>query len=436
MTDNTQDEISRRTFMQAMGVAGVAFGMAGTASRVGAADSPRDADGNIIAGFEDTGKAGSVSSEAWQPFSDRKIRVGIAGHGLCQFGAAFFFQDHPNVEVVAVTDLIQHRREALARACRCNKTYESCEEMVKDDNVEAVFIATDAPSHARLAIDALEHGKHVAAAVPAVYGSLEDADRLFEAVKKSGMNYMMFETSYYHADLYAWRQKHLAGAFGRIIYSEGEYYHYFGKPIGGYNPKTGRVDEKGWRNGLPPMWYPTHNNAYHIGITGGSFTEVSCMGNQSKVPHLRPENNDYKNAFGTEVALFRTSDGGMSRQVVGWDLPSGHGEKGRFYGEKNGNVSVNTKRPPLPPGISGGGHGGSHGHLTCEFVDSILRERAPWVDIAQSLNMTVAGIVAHQSALKDGELLKIPQYAMCGVRSCGTMMLRWFYPRQVRIAMD
>ena len=36
----------------------------------------------------------------------------------------------------------------------------------------------------------------------------------------------------------------------------------------------------------------------------------------------------------------------------------------------------------------------------------------PWdsLDITQALNMTVAGIVAHQSALKDGELMKIPQF--------------------------
>ena len=47
-----------------------------------------------------------------------------------------------------------------------------------------------------------------------------------------------------------------------------------------------------------------------------------------------------------------------------------------------------------------------------EFVDAILRDRKPWVDVAQALNMTVAGIVAHQSALKEGELLKIPQYAL------------------------
>jgi len=404
--------MTRREFVEGIGVAGAVLGLAGMTGKAVAADVPRDADGNIIAGFDDTGKSSSQHAGVWQPYSDRKVRVGIAGCGLCSFGLAFFFQNHPNVEVVAVTDLIPHRRARMAQVCGCSTTHESCEEMVKDDNIEAVYIATDAPSHARLAVMALEHGKHVASAVPAVYGSLEDADRLFEAVKKTGLKYMMFETSYYHADLYAWHQKYKAGAFGKIIYSEGEYYHYFGKPIGGYNPKTGKVDVNGWRKGLPPMWYPTHNNAYYVGITGGSFTEVSCMGNLSKVPHLRPDNNDYKNPFGTEVALFRTSDGGMSRQVVGWDLPSGHGEKGRFYGENNSNVAVNTKRPPLPPGVGGGGHGGSHGHLTSEFIDAILRDRKPWCDVAQALNMTVAGIVAHRSALKDGELLKIPQYKL------------------------
>jgi len=41
-----------------------------------------------------------------------------------------------------------------------------------------------------------------------------------------------------------------------------------------------------------------------------------------------------------------------------------------------------------------------------------LQDRTPLVNIAWALNMTVAGIVSHQSALKDGELMKIPQYAL------------------------
>ncbi len=405
--------ITRREFVEVVGVAGAAWGMS-RVTAVGAAEPvqpPVDARGKVIPGFEKT-RAEPNAAKGWQPFSDRKIRVGIAGYGLCNFGAAFGFQNHPNVEVVAVTDLIPARCAGLAKACRCETTYPSCEEMIKDDKIEAVFIATDAPSHARLAVAALQRGKHVASAVPAVFGSTEDADRLFDAVKKSGLKYMMFETSYFHSGLYAWRQRYLAGILGKIIYSEGEYFHHFPTPLGGYNPKTNNVDTNGWRKGLPPQWYPTHSNAYYVGVTGGSFTEVSCMGMPSTVPHLSPENNAYRNAFGSEIALFRTSEGGMSRMAVAWDIPSHGGERGRVYGQEYKKDKVSTKRPPLPPGVDAGGHGGSHGHLMSEFVDAILRDRKPWVDVAQALNMTVAGIVAHQSALRDGELMKIPQYAM------------------------
>ncbi|MCX6880828.1 MAG: Gfo/Idh/MocA family oxidoreductase [Verrucomicrobia bacterium] len=315
---------------------------------------------------------------------------------MCAFGAGWGFQDHPNVQVVAVTDLIPDRCAGLAKACRCEKTYPSCEEMIKDDSIEAVFIATDPPSHVRLAVAVLQRGKHVASAVPAVWGSLEDADRLFEAVKKSGLKYMMFETSCGHADL---------------IYSEGEYYHYCPTPLPGYNPATKNVDADGWRKGAPPQWYPTHSNAYCLGVTGGSFTEVCCMGMPSIVPHLRAENNEYRNPFGSEIALFRTSEGGMSRMAVCWDMPAAGGEQGRVYGQKSDKASVSTARPPLPPGMGEGTHGGGN-HLMCDFVDAILRDRKPLVDVAQALNMTVAGIVAHQSALRNGELMKIPQYVL------------------------
>ena len=405
--------LTRRDFLTSSAAAGLAACVlpARAADAENPPATPVDGSGKIIPGFENP-QNDMNAAKGWQPFSDRKVRVGIAGYGMCQFGAAFYFQDHPNVEVVAVADLIPDRCAELAKVCRCKKTYPSCEEMIKDDKVEAVFIATDAPSHARLAIAALQNGKHVASAVPAVFGSLEDADRLFDAVKKSGLKYMMFETSCYHNDLYAWRQRYLAGLLGKIVYSEGEYFHYFGVPLGGYNPKTKNVDADGWRKGLPPQWYPTHSNAYYIGVTGGSFIEVSCMGMPSIVPHLQPENNAYGNPFGSEIALFRTSEGGMSRMAVSWDIGVANGERGRVYGQKSGEGAVNIIKPPLPPGVSGGGHGESHGYLMSDFVDAILRDRKPWVDVAQALNMTVAGIVAHQSALRDGELMKIPQYVM------------------------
>lgn len=361
------------------------------------------------------GAAGVQTAErprgVWQPVSDRKIRVGIAGYGVCKFGAAFGFQDHPNVTVAAVSDLIPERCAALAKACRCEKTYPSLEEMVKDDTLAAVFVATDAPSHARHCIEVLKHGKHVASAVPAVFGSLEDAHQLFETVKSSDPQYMMFETSAFHADCHAMRQIYRAGGFGKLVYSEGEYFHYMPTPIPSF---------RDWRVGLPPQWYPTHSNAYYVCVTGGSFSEVSCMGMPSTVEHLRPENNGYKNPFGTEISLMRTSEGGMARMGVSWDTAGHEGEMGRVRGPRGSMTGMNYSSeeknlpglecPPLPPSVQPGGHGGSHGHLMNEFVMAILENRKPLVDISLALNMTVAGIVSHQSALKNGETMKIPQF--------------------------
>jgi len=393
-------QTSRRSFLQSLGLGAAAVGITASAS----------AQEKVIQGFEKA-PTDPNAAKGWQPVSTRKLRVGIVGYGVCQFGAAFGFQSHPNVEVVAVSDLIPERCAGLAKACRCQKTYPSLEELVKDDRIEAVFVATDAPSHARHCMEVLKHGKHAASAVPAVFGSLEDAEKLFQAVKKSGLKYMMFETSCFHEDLHAMREIYKAGGLGKLVYSEGEYYHYMEVPIDSY---------KGWRVGLPPQWYPTHSNAYHLGVNLGSFTEVSCLGMPSLLKHLQPENNPYKNPFGTEIALFRTHDGGMSRMAVSWDTPGDGGEKGRvrgqrgsYYGKYEGleKKLPNTKRPPLPPGVEAGGHGGSHGHLMNEFVTAILQDRTPLVNVALALNLTVSGIVAHQSALKGGELMKIPQFA-------------------------
>lgn len=395
------DSTSRRSFILALGAGAAALGRKRPAT---AAEKP-------IQGFEQA-PADPRVWKGWKPISDRKIRVGIVGYGVCRFGAAFSFQDHPNVDIVAVSDLFPDRCAALAKACRCPKMYPSLEELVKDDRIEAVFVATDAPSHARHCIDVLRHGKHVACAVPATFGSLEDAEKLFQTVKNTGLKYMLFETSYFHEDCYAMRQIYRAGGLGKLLYSEGEYYHYMAEPIDSY---------KGWRIGSPPQWYPTHSNAYYVGVTGGSFTEVSCMGMRSLNKWLQPENNRYRNPFGTEIALLRTSEGGMARMAVSWDSPGYGGEMGRvrgqkgsFYGRYEGleKKLPDTTRPPLPPRVQPGGHGGSHGYLMHEFVTAILEDRTPLVDIAQALNMTVAGIVAHQSALKDGELMKIPQYRL------------------------
>jgi predicted dehydrogenase len=398
--------LSRRTFFQTTAAAALT---ARTLAQAQQTQTPK------IAGFDET-NAGKVKAAAWTPFSDRKVKVGIAGYGVCKFGASFGFQNHPNVEVVAATDLNPDACAELAKVTGAKKTYASCEEMyAKDREIEAVFIATDAPSHAKLCIEGMKRGLHMASAVPAVFGEeqLELADELLATVKKTGLVYALFETTAFRPQCYAMREIYKAGGFGKMIYTEGEYYHYMDKHIGSYN---------GWRVGLPPQYYPTHSNGFHTCVTGGSFTSVSCLAIPSLLPDNQPGKNRYNNPFASEIALFRTSEGGMARMAVSWDMPGAGGEKGRVYGQKgsfearySGQADVSKvaqEKPPLPPGVPAGGHGGSHGYLSDDFIRAILLKQKPVCDVACALNTTVSGIYAHMSAMKDGETLKIPQYAL------------------------
>jgi len=58
------------------------------------------------------------------------------------------------------------------------------------------------------------------------------------------------------------------------------------------------------------------------------------------------------------------------------------------------------------------GHGGSHPHLAHEFVSAVLENRDPFPNAVQSANITCAGILAHASALRGGERIPIPAFAL------------------------
>jgi hypothetical protein len=67
--------------------------------------------------------------------------------------------------------------------------------------------------------------------------------------------------------------------------------------------------------------------------------------------------------------------------------------------------------PMLPAAMRhNSGHGGSQVFLSAEFINALLEDREPAVDVYNALAMTVPGIIGHQSALKNGERLKVPSF--------------------------
>ena len=62
--------------------------------------------------------------------------------------------------------------------------------------------------------------------------------------------------------------------------------------------------------------------------------------------------------------------------------------------------------------LQGAGHGGSHPHLVHEFVSALIEKREPFPNARQSANITCVGILAHESAKKGGEIIKLPDFTL------------------------
>jgi hypothetical protein len=194
------------------------------------------------------------------------------------------------------------------------------------------------------------------------------------------------------------------------------------------------------------MHYPTHSTSQLIGVTGERLTSVISHGWGDDSPILK--DNLYNNPFWCESAMFSTNKNKSFRVNVWWKGAHRGCERAQWIGSKM-SVYMGTPQGGPPVIIRSGqqiekddagfervapeieefhatewwktdllpekmrhisGHEGSHTFITNEFIRAIVEERKPAVDIYEALAYTIPGIVAHESSLRDGECLKIPQF--------------------------
>ncbi|WP_316316195.1 Gfo/Idh/MocA family protein, partial [Clavibacter michiganensis] len=124
---------------------------------------------------------------------------------------------HPDVDRVFVTDVVEGRAEDLVAAQHLDGTLEDFDAVLASD-VDAVAIFTQRWTHGPLVARALRAGKHVYSAVPRAITEDEIA-AIIEAVRETGLTYMMGETSHYNPATVFARKKVAEGAFGRVFYA-------------------------------------------------------------------------------------------------------------------------------------------------------------------------------------------------------------------------
>ena len=390
----------------------------------------------------------------------QKLKVAIIGGG--QFSASFIhlFQAHPMVQEVGLVEPNNERRESVSAQFSIGQSFDSLEKLWGSD-FSAVAIFTPRWTHAQIALEALKNGRHVYTAVP--MGITQDeVTQLLEVASKTKLTYFMAETSYYYPAVVFSRNKFATGQMGSFVYGEGEYLHDMSH---GFSDAYAANGGNEWKStaSFPPMLYATHSVSTILSVTGAHATSVTCIGLQDKAEDgifdstVSKWGNDQSN----QIALFKTSDGGVMRiaelrrvgtaplestvrmsifgtegsfeQQVGyasWATKNSFDiitdEIGTFSDVENpyslrsdyippnkwdGGFAKVHDRSQLPQEFKGlsNGHGGSHQFMVDDFVmDAVGARKAP-MNVYDAARFTLPGILAHQSAQLGGNWLEIPR---------------------------
>lgn len=143
------------------------------------------------------------------------MRLGVAGLGVASTLFLPGVELHPHTEIVAAADL---RPAALAafRERYGGRTYASVEDLCADPELDVIWVATPNEFHARHAILAAEHGKHVICTKPMAL-SVDECVAMCAAADAAGVQLVCGQTFSMHPDIHLMREIVSSGELGRLI---------------------------------------------------------------------------------------------------------------------------------------------------------------------------------------------------------------------------
>lgn len=369
--------------------------------------------------------------------SDKQLNVAIIGLG---FGAEFIpiYQAHPNANMYAVCRRNEAELNKIGDAFGVEQRYTDYDGVLADPKVDYVHINSPIPDHAWMSIAALKAGKHVMCTVP-MATTIEECEQIVDLVRSTGLRYMMAETVVYSREFLFIRQMYEKGELGKVQY------------MAASHPQ----DMEGWPEyweRMIPMHYATHVVSPVLGLVNGLAEYVSCFGSGTINERLAEKSG---NPYAVESCHIKIKDSDVAAHIWRFlfDTARQYRESFDVYGTKKSfewalvegeEHVIHTAKKPEPDipervtvpdfahllpeeirpftstiqdaahlsFIQGAGHGGSHPHLVNEFLRALLDNRDPWPNAPQSANWTCTGICAHQSTMKGGEIVRLPEFTL------------------------
>jgi predicted dehydrogenase len=262
------------------------------------------------------------------------LRIGMVGCGGIANAHMQGFSLLPDrARITAVCDIDSAKAAAAADRFGPATVYGDFDDLVRDENVDAIDICLPHHLHARAILAAANAGKHVLCEKP-LCTTLEEATAVRKAVQSAGIILMcahnqLFEPAIEHA-----REVIASGVLGEI---------YMARTVDCF--VAGNTAEQwGWRTALSTAgggelldtgYHPTYTLLYLMALAGQDPVEVASM--QGRYRHITLEGED------TAHVLVRFNGGAVGQILTSWAfaLPNGThsfhimGAHGQLYGRKN-----------------------------------------------------------------------------------------------------
>jgi predicted dehydrogenase len=145
------------------------------------------------------------------------LRVGIVGLGYWGPNLARVMLDQEDLELAWLCDVDEERLSKFGRRYPAAKTTACFQELLEDEALDAVFIATPVFTHADLAQQALRAGKHTFVEKP-LAASVADADQLVALADESGLTLLCGHTFIYSPPVRSVRAMLEAGELGEVYF--------------------------------------------------------------------------------------------------------------------------------------------------------------------------------------------------------------------------
>lgn len=364
----------------------------------------------------------------------KKLKIGMIGCGGIAMQKHFpALKNNADLnEIVAVCDSVEARAAQAAAefgAPGC-KIYTDYRELLANPDVEVVHICTPNVSHCGIAVDAFAAKKHVYCEKPMAHNT-EDAQKMVDAWKASGMKFTVGYQNRFRADVQNLHSACEKGELGDIYYGKAHAVRRRGVPTWGVFPN------KALQGGGPLIDIGTHAlditlwcmNNYEVDSVSGSVfykmghlpqaTEGNLFGpwdpetyevEDSAMGFIKMKNGAtiaLEASWALNVLESREASTTLCGTLAGAEIHSGmsHSKNELIYNRgRNGQLMEETLSPIGGVAYFGGG-GGEEGTVDCrQWLEAIQNDTEPLVKPEEALTVTKILDAIYRSAQENREI--------------------------------